>query len=610
MNKLIEFFARQKTFPELITILVIVGGLFALTQIRREAFPNVDFDTVMVTTIYPGASPKEVERLISSPIEEDLREVTGIKKMFSVSVEGRSEIIIQVDSDQSTTDEVKDDVQLIVDRFQDLPEDAEDPIVTVIESKIMPVIEVAVSAEMDEVQLKKTAKYIESEIEMLSEVSSVDISGIKKYEYRILLDIQKLQKNDLSLQEILTALSETNITIPAGDFTMHSGERLKKDMVVRTTGEFESAKDIENLVIRTNDLGRVLRVSDVAEVKFQLADPDILYKAAGKNSLRLVVKKKEKADAIKLVNNLKAKMQELQKKPNLKEVSVDYINDSSYYIKNRLNVLTSNLVVGLILVLLILSLFLPLRVALIVSVGIPFSFLVTIWIFQYLGFSLNMISVMGLIIVIGMLVDDAIVVIENSVRYMEEGLSPIEASIKGTQSIWRAVFASVMTTVLAFWPMTMITGIFGKFVQYIPYAVMIALFASMVEAFFVLPSHFARWVGPLDKSKTPKFKLKFEQLWKRFVLSYGNLLQFLIKKPWRYLTLAFFFGFFVFSFIFVGSQLVSNSAWLFKTMPSTCKASEASTNLFLYCDCKIRFNFCLRFKLSCKFFITCCFNHA
>ncbi len=555
MNKLIEIFARQKIFPELITILVIVGGLFALSNIRRESFPNVEFDTVLITTIYPGASPKEVERLISSPLEEDFREINGIKKMFSVSVESRSEIIIQVDSDQATTDEVNDDIQLILDRFQDIPEDAEDPIVTVLESKIQPVVELAVSGDMDPTELKNIAKYIERETERIPEVSSVSIAGEKKYEYRIEIDMTKLSKNDISLQEILFALKETNVTVPAGDFTIPDPKGVSTEMVVRTTGEFQDIDDIKNLVLKTNDLGQSIKLSDLAEISFTLADSNISYRAAGKSSLRLIIKKKEKSDAINLVNNLKESVEKLKKSPRLKDIKIDFINDTSYYIRNRLNILTGNLVVGLLLVLGILSLFLPFKLALIVSMGIPFSFLATIWVFQYLGFSLNLISVMGLIIVVGMLVDDAIVIIENSYRYLQEGMEPTEAAIKGAQTIWKAVFASVMTTVLAFWPMTMITGIFGKFVMFIPYAVIIALLMSMAEAYFILPSHFARWVGDIKNYKPPKFKQRFEVYWKKFVSGYVSLLTISISRKRRYFVLSGFILFFIVSVIFSAKNL-------------------------------------------------------
>lgn len=552
MNKWIEFFVKQRVFPEIITVLVIVGGLFALLNIRREAFPNVNFDVVVVATIYPGASPKEVERLISAPLEQDIREVNGIKKMYSISIDGRSEIVIQVDPDQATSDEVKDDVQLIVDRFQDLPEDAEDPIVTVIESKIMPVVEVALSANMNDKELKQVAKFVERKIEKIKQVANAQIIGDKKYEYRIKIDIAKMRKYDIALQEILTTLRETNVTIPAGDFVAIGEDNIRKDIVVRTTGEFESGEDIKNVVLRTNDLGKEIHLSDVAEVEFRLAKSQMLYRSKGASTIRLVVKKKERADAIELVDSLKEKMQELEATETLKGVKIDYINDSSYYIRNRLNILSGNLIVGLILVLLILGLFLPFRVALIVSMGIPFSFLGTIWVFEYLGYSLNLITVMGLIIVVGMLVDDAIVIVENSVSYLEKGFSPLEAATKGAQTIWKAVFASVMTTVLAFWPMTMITGVFGKFMKFIPLAVIIALTASLLEAYFILPAHFSRWIKPIDKNKVPKFKLAFEKKWQKFTRSYVQLLHKVTSSPGKYYVVG---GFLIFVIIVTAVSL-------------------------------------------------------
>jgi len=542
MNKLIEFFTKQGVFPELITVLVIAGGFLSLTNIRKEAFPNVNFDIVVVATIYPGASPYEVERLISSPLEEDFREVTGIKKMYAISLEGRSEIVIQVDPDQATSDEVKEDIQMVVDRFQDLPDDAEDPIVEVIESKIMPVIEVTVSADKNELDLKRIAKFLEREIEDISQVAKVDILGNKKYEYRIQIDLDRLKRYDVSLQEVLLMLRELNVTIPAGDFiAVDSADGIEKEVVVRSTGEFQDAKSIEEAVLRTNDLGRPLKVKDIASVSFQLADPTMNYRTLEQDTLRLIVKKKEFSDTIHLVDNLKAKLEKLKSHALLEGVSLDFINDSSYYIRNRLSILTGNLFVGLFLVLVILSLFLPFRIALIVSLGIPFSFLAAIWVFHAFGYSLNMISMMGLIIVVGMLVDDAIVVTENSVRLMEEGETPEQAAIKGVQGIWKAVFASVMTTVLAFFPMMMMTGVFGKFVKYIPMAVIFALIASLLEAYFVLPSHFARWVKPFDKKSAPKFRQKFDTLWTKFAASYERVLRRVVHPRGRYYFLGSFF---------------------------------------------------------------------
>ncbi|MBY0384884.1 efflux RND transporter permease subunit, partial [bacterium] len=531
-----------------------VGGLSTLFNIRRESFPNVNFDVIVISTIYSGASPSEVETLINSPLEEKLQEVKGIKKMFSVAIESRGEIIIQLDPDQTNSDEAKENIQQIVDRFTELPEDAEDPIVVVIESKITPVIEVTVSSDKEELSLKQIAKKIERDIEQISQVAQVDILGDKKYEYRIEVDLKKLSRWDVSLSEILLSLKEHNITIPGGDYPVFENG-IEKEVVVRTTGEFQNQSDIENLVLRTNDMGTSVRLKDVATVKFRLADPTLAYKAFGKDALRLVVKKKEKGDAITLVDRLRELIGELEKKEIYKDVKFGFLNDTSYYIRNRLNILSSNLLMGLILVLVILSLFMPFRIAVMVSMGIPVSFLGTIWIFGINDYSLNLLSVMGFIIVVGMLVDDAVVVTENSVRLMEEGATAEDAAIRGTQEIWKAVFASVLTTVLAFYPMMTMSGIFGKFVKFIPFAVIVALLISLTEAYFILPSHFARYAKPIDKNKMPKFKQKIEQWWQRFVDSYARILEKVVTKKGRYLTLISFFVLLIISVVIAATSL-------------------------------------------------------
>jgi multidrug efflux pump subunit AcrB len=554
MNKLIAFFARQHVFPELLTVLIIVGGLTTLFNIRRESFPNVNFDIIVVSTIYAGASPSEVELLINSPLEEKLREVKGIKKMFSVAIESRGEIILQLDPDQTNSDEAKEDIQQIIDRFTELPEDAEDPVALVIESKITPVIEVTVSSDKEEISLKQIAKKVEALVEDIPQVAQVDILGDKKYEYRIEVDLKKLRSLDVSLAEILLALKEQNVTIPGGDYPILE-DGVQKDVVVRTTGEFQNQKDIENLVIRTNDVGRSVYLKDLSRITFRLAEPTLAYKAFGKDALRLIVKKKEKADAITLVDRLKTLITEIETKAEYKDVKFGFLNDTSYYIRNRLNILSSNLLMGLVLVLIVLSLFMPFRIAVMVSMGIPVSFLGTIWVFGVYDYSLNLLSVMGLIIVVGMLVDDAVVVTENSVRLMEEGVPPEEAAIRGTQEIWKAVFASVLTTVLAFYPMMTMSGIFGKFVKFIPFAVIVALLISLMEAYFILPSHFARYAKPIDKTKIPKFKQKIESWWQKFTNQYADLLSRVVSPRGRYITLASFFLLLILSVFIAKSYL-------------------------------------------------------
>lgn len=554
MNSLIAFFAKQRVFPELMGIIILVGGLLTLFNIRRESFPNVNFDIIVVTTLYPGASPSEVEKLINSPLEESLQEIKGIKKMFSVAIESRGEIIIQLDPDQTNSDEAKEDIQQVIDRFAELPEDAEDPVAIVLESKITPVIEVTLSSSKEDVALKKLAKSVETQIEKISQVAQVDVLGDKKYEYRIEVDLKKLKQFDVSLSEILLGLKEHNITIPGGDYTILDQD-LQKEVVVRTTGEFQNIEDIQNFVLRSNDMGRVVQLKDLAKVTFRLADPTLTYRAEGMDALRLVVKKKEKGDAITLVDQLRVLVKDLEKQERFKDVKFGFLNDTSFYIRNRLSILSSNLLFGLFLVLVVLSLFLPFRIAIMVSMGIPISFLGTLWVFGIYDYSLNLLSVMGLIIVVGMLVDDAVVITENSVRLMEEGATPEDAAIRGTQQMWKPVFASVLTTVLAFYPMMTMDGIFGKFVKYIPFAVIVALLISLVEAYFILPSHFARYAKPHDPDKMPAVKKYIEKKWSSFVEAYARLLEKVVSPRGRYMTLASFFGLLILSVVVAASSL-------------------------------------------------------
>ncbi|MEO1713297.1 MAG: efflux RND transporter permease subunit, partial [Bacteroidota bacterium] len=539
MKSLINFFARQGLFSELLTILVIGYGLFALSSIKRETFPNVQYDVITIYTLYPGAAPSEVEKLITNPIEQALKEVDGIKKKISVSTEGRSGVFLILDPDETTQAEAKVDVQDVIDKIRDFPDLEEDPDVTALESKIFPVVEVAVSGGRNPFHRKETARWLEKEIEKLPQVAKVDLQGERQYEIRVEISGKKLRAYQLSLAEVINALREQNVSIPGGTFTQaFSG--IEKDVIVRTEGQFEDVEDVKNTVLRSNDLGRPILLSDIANVFLSLKKASTAYRVNGKESIRLVVSKKEKADAIDLIDDLKVMISAVDKS-QLQDIEIEYINDLSILIRRRLGVLSNNLLVGLILVVLVLSVFLPVRVSLVTAIGIPFSFLGCIAYFYLAGISLNLITMMGLIIVIGMLVDDAVVVTENAVRRMENGEAPMDAAIRGTQQIWRPVFASVMTTILAFYPMTIMTGIFGKFVAFIPLGVICALLVSLFECYFVLPYHIGRWISEGDaRAPTSGFKYYFEKVWNFYLELYGNIVA--VVARWRYLFAVFFVG--------------------------------------------------------------------
>lgn len=523
MKKIIEFFVKQSLFGDVITVGVLVVGAVSITLIQREAFPNIAFDVIAIESILPGASPDDTERLLTNTIEQDLKEVDGIKKIQSYSVENLSRIVVFLDPDQTTEKEGKSDIQDVVDRINDLPTDTQKPLVTSMESKFTPIIEVSLAGEgVDELRLREIAKDLEDEIEKLPGVARVVPRGLRDLEIRVEPNLQQLSRYRLSLDELITALARQNISIPGGLIETHPNDPDSRERYVRTTGEFTDLAGVENTVIRANDLGIPVRIKDVAKVSYALERAQLLNRANGIPSLALTVLKKEKADAITLVDQLKERLDQI--KPSLDEgVSLSYINDVSQFIRRRLSVLTGNLLIGLTLVVLILPLLMPFKFSLIISLGVPFAFLGATTLLYNWGISINLISMMGLIIVTGILVDDAIVVTENAAANVEKGMDPKTAAIEGTAKLVAPVTASVLTTMMAFLPMMFMSGIFGKFIKYIPIGVIVCLVVSLLEAFFILPGHVANFIKVRPKNATSTKKPTALKRLFRFTRSFWDI---------------------------------------------------------------------------------------
>ncbi len=552
MNKLIEFFARQGIFADIVTVATIGMGFLSASLIQREIFPNVQLGFVTITTIYPGASPAESEKLITNPLEQDLKEVDGIKKLFSTSAEGRSYIVAQIDEDQTTQEEAKNDINDVVDQFKDLPDGAEDPVVIAIETKQQPIVEVHLFGNVDPMVLREEARKLENKIESLRGVAKVVNKGIRDLEIRVEADPSILENYSLSLDDIMVALRAQNNNVPGGVIETIPSSTESVEKLIRTIGEFTDLESVKETVIRANDLGQPLKVSDVANVFYELKRESLRNRTDGKASIQLTILKKESADAISTVDNLLDHMTEWKKTIEEKGLSISYINDFSYFIRRRLKILISNLGIGLILVFIVLSLILPFKVALIAAVGIPFAFLGALIFFFIDGISINLLTLMGFIIVVGMLVDDAIVVTDNAVRYIEEGMDPKEAAIKGTQQIWGPVTASVLTTIIAFLPLMFMSGMMGKFVKFLPIGVIAGLIISLFECFFILPHHIARWIKHdkreinQQKSALGRFLAKTEYFWDHVVTpKYVEILRKTVRK--RYLILSGLTGLFVVS---------------------------------------------------------------
>jgi len=486
MIAIIEFFLRRSIFGNILTVILIGWGIYVGLTINREAFPNIDFDIVLVTTVFPGASPEEVEKLITNPIEDQLKSVEGIKEIRSSSIENRSGITVIIDPDAKNPRKVVEDIRSAVDRVTDLPADVDKPLVLEITSSLTPVIEVSLFADENKIDyrtLREQAEILENALKQIDGVARIDRRGWLNREYIVKLDPIKIKNNYVGIEQILAGLKQRNINFPGGEVIINGASQ-----VLRTVGELLEPKDVENFFIRSNELGQGIRIRDVGKVVDGFEETLYIYRTNGKIAINLIVLKKEKGDIIRVVEEVK-KVANNYKQKLPEGIEVEFINDLSYYVKRRLNVLFNNAIQGFILVVGSLFFFMGWRTALMVALGIPFSLGAALIIFNAIGITLNLISMVGMIIVVGILVDDAIVVSENFYRYLEEGYSTLEAAIKGTSEVVAPVFASVITTIVSFAPLLFVTGIFGKFLFTIPLVVIITLSASLFESFFILPSH-------------------------------------------------------------------------------------------------------------------------
>jgi len=499
-----KFSTKNSLLVNLFSFFVVIVGLIVMFKIVREAFPPVDFDIVTVSTVYPGAPAEDVEKFVTIPIEKELKGVTGIKEMNSSSEEGRSLIGITIAPDTSDKRQVVLDIRDAVDRVSGLPSGVkENPVVTELKSKERPIIQISVSGPYSEKVRRQYAETLEDLLLDIPGVASVQRYGWRDPEFWVEVDPRKLKEDHVSFNEIMDALRTRNVTLPGGQLTTPD---LEYD--VRVSGEFETAEEIGNVVIRANDAGNLIRIKDVAHVKEAFEDATQTARMDGERSVQMVVVKTESGDGIAVANLVKETVKDFQKTMP-KGMFVSTSDDISYYTNRRLSVLKNNGLIGFVLVLLLLFLFLDPVPAVMTAAGVPVALFITLIVMYFSGITINLISMLGLIIVLGMLVDDGIIVAENVYRYYENGDSPREAAIKGTNEVVLPVLGTVLTTCAAFAPLLFMSDIIGKFIRQIPMVVIIALIASLLEAFLILPAHLSDFMeffkhGHREKDKRKK----------------------------------------------------------------------------------------------------------
>jgi len=529
LSKVPEHGVKNKLLVNLLSIFVLFIGIRTILNTQREVFPNVSMDVVVINTVYPGATSGEIETLVTNPIEDALDSLSDIKEISSISAEGYSNVTVLLEPDAPNKDKIINDLQQAVDRIDDFPSDLDQlPVVKEINTKDQPIIEIALSGNLERKELQEHGKNLESLLEEIPGVSDIARSGWKDAKIYVEANAKALKRYRISIDQISDVLKFHNINVPAGNL-----KGSDKEFLVRTDSKFYTLEEIENVIIRANPTGRYVKVKDVATVTngFDDASSSVVLRPNGKEGFNLSVIKKESKDVIKLVEHVE-KVIEDYRKIAPQELQLSTINDSSMWVKRRLGILVNNGALGLLFVLISLLIFLSPPVAFWTAIGLPVAAALGIWGMQFFGMSINMISMFALIMVMGMLVDDAIIVAENIYRRMEEGYSPKEAAIIGGTEVLKPVSTAILTSILVFLPLAFMTGIFGKFVFIMPVVVIVMLIASWIESLWILPAHLTEFESVtnlfLNRNKAPNLNAGRIRRFFKFIFSLpGRLIDFL-----------------------------------------------------------------------------------
>lgn len=483
-----KFSVKNSVLVNMLMIGLFAFGGLSLLQLPRELNPNVDFNWIFITVVYPGAAPSETENLIVDPIEDEIKDIENISEIQSTSGEGFGFILVKFeDMSRSEFREKLSELKTEIDKVV-LPEDAEDPIVDDFSSSdFLPVITVNLAFSIPEENAFKIADELEEELIDIPGIAQVQVSGLAEREIWIEVNPAKLNSYHISFDEIALALKIRNLNIPGGNISIG-----KTEYLIRSIGEYQSVKEIGNTIIRKSPTGEFIKIKDVATVNDTREELQIYSRLDGKQSITFSLSKKSDANSLDTIDEIKSVVDEFRN--NVPDgVSFSYTMDNSIYINRVLNILRNNALIGMFIIILVLYIFLGKRNAMLASLGIPISFFITFIFMKITGYSLNGSTLFALVMVLGIIVDDAIIVIENCHRYRLKGYNSVDSAILGTKEVVAPILSSIGTNIAAFLPLILLTGIMGKFMRIVPLVFSLALIASLFEAFFLLPSHYADW---------------------------------------------------------------------------------------------------------------------
>ena len=518
MNGAIRWMAENHVAANLLMLVLIVGGLILGFSIKQEVFPDITLDRIMVSVAYPGAGPEEVEEGVILKIEENLTGVDGIKQVKSVAAEGYGSVIAEVTTD-ADIDLVLQDIKSEVDRITTFPKDSEQPVVSKLLNR-REVISVVVFGSLPERSLRELAEQVRDELLLEPGITQVDLSGVRPYEISVEIDEVNLRRYDLTFDQVAQRIRQASVDLPGGTIKAASGE-----ILIRTKERRYVGHEYASIVILTTTDGTEITLGDIATIHDGFEETDQFGLFDGQPAAMAKVYRVGDQKPTEISDTVK-KFVEAKRLQLPESVDLATWNDNSELFKSRKDLLVRNAMIGLVLVFLLLGLFLEIRLALWVMLGIPISFCGALLFMPAIDVSINMISLFAFIMALGIVVDDAIVVGENIYEHRQSGKSYLQAAIDGTIEVAQPVVFAILTSVTAFLPLLFTTGIMGKFIMVIPAIVITILLVSLVEGLFILPAHLAfgkprqdsgGFLGWLDKNR------------KRF----GKALQKFIDGPYR-----------------------------------------------------------------------------
>ncbi len=536
MNNLLASFARNTVFANILLLLIFLAGFLAIKSMVRESFPEFSIDKISISVAYPGADPQEVEEGINQKIEDALESVQGIDRYTTKSYENRASVIVEV-KDGYEMASVLNDVESHINAISTFPVDAEKPVIREIVKKQV-VMLLSLSGDLSEKQLKQWGERIKDEVKLIPLISQVEAYGTRAFEIGIEISEEKLRRYGLTFEQVAASVRKSSFNL-AGGTLRTDGEEIR----IRTVGRKYTGEELAKIVVLARPGGEIITLDRLAKINDGFMQDPIFATIDDLPAMFVQIAKTEDEDAIKISNAVQAFIAEKAKVlPPGVHISVFY--DTTDSLRARIRLLTRNGIIGLSLVFFLLWLFLDFRLSFWAGLGIPISIAGAMFILWSVGATINMISLFGLIMVLGIVVDDAIVVGEAIYVHRKRGEAPLEAAVNGVSEVAMPVLAAVTTTIVAFIPLSYVGGVMGKFISILPMVVIACLAISLVESLLLLPAHLSH----LPDLNTPKKQWGIFGLIERMRNAVSEGLENFIDKKyvpfirfvlnWRYVSLA------------------------------------------------------------------------